>query len=215
MRRRVALKNIGLSLGYMAATPTLISLAQSCKSKPLLDWNPEFFSEGQANVLTKLVDIIIPKTDTPSASEMGVPQFMDAYLSSAASPEDQNFMKMSMDVFTNKALKDSGKSDASDLTEEDLEPVLAAGLKVEDADKGVFYDSINSYKEAVSQGQTPVLDEGASVFAYANDLRGSVIHAYRISEYVGEEVLAYLPVPGMYVPCGDVNELSGGKAWSL
>jgi len=41
------------------------------------------------------------------------------------------------------------------------------------------------------------------------------IWGYKTSEYIGEEVLAYLPVPGSYVACGDVQELSGGKAWSI
>ena len=40
------------------------------------------------------------------------------------------------------------------------------------------------------------------------------INAYKISETVGETVLAYEPVPGSYF-CGDLNELTGGRSWSL
>ncbi|MEJ2163444.1 MAG: gluconate 2-dehydrogenase subunit 3 family protein, partial [Robiginitalea sp.] len=41
------------------------------------------------------------------------------------------------------------------------------------------------------------------------------LKAYKTTEYIGEEILAYLPVPGEYIGCGDLDELTGGKAWSL
>ncbi|MDA0950815.1 MAG: gluconate 2-dehydrogenase subunit 3 family protein, partial [Bacteroidetes bacterium] len=44
--------------------------------------------------------------------------------------------------------------------------------------------------------------------------RGMVIDAYKSSEYVGENVLAYLPVPGEYVACDDLETLTGGVAWA-
>jgi len=40
------------------------------------------------------------------------------------------------------------------------------------------------------------------------------ISAYKGSEYIGENVLAYLPVPGEYIACDDLQTLTGGKAWS-
>ena len=52
-------------------------------------------------------------------------------------------------------------------------------------------------------------------YAFANQIRDAAIWAYKSSEYVGEEVLAYLPVPGEYIGCGDLNELTGGKDWSI
>ncbi|MGB3142679.1 MAG: gluconate 2-dehydrogenase subunit 3 family protein, partial [Maribacter sp.] len=70
MDRRRVLKNMGLSLGYIVATPTLLGIVQSCKSEPAITWTPEFLTNDQGAVLTKLVDIILPKTDTPSASEV-------------------------------------------------------------------------------------------------------------------------------------------------
>ncbi|MGB3149984.1 MAG: gluconate 2-dehydrogenase subunit 3 family protein, partial [Maribacter sp.] len=64
MDRRKALKNMGLALGYTVATPTLISLMQSCKGEPAVVWTPDFFTADEGSAVTKLVDIILPKTDT-------------------------------------------------------------------------------------------------------------------------------------------------------
>ena len=40
------------------------------------------------------------------------------------------------------------------------------------------------------------------------------ISAYLTTEEIGENVLVYDPVPSQYY-CGDLQELTGGKAWSL
>ena len=129
MDRRVALKNMGLALGYTVATPTLLSLVQGCKEVEIVDWTPDFFTKEQGNVLIKLVDIILPKTDTPSASEVNVHVFIDRFTNEIMEDVQQSLEKLSLDKFIEKSLKDSGKEKAKDLTSEDLEPVLATALQ--------------------------------------------------------------------------------------
>ena len=215
MDRRRVLKNMGMSLGYMVATPTLLSIVQSCKSEPALTWTPEFLAQNEGSVLSKLVNLILPKTDTPSATEVQVDIFIDRFAKDVMEKEQQDFFKMSMNKFIDKALADSGKEKAEDLTAEDLEPVLASSLKYNKDQQTEMFESINNYTKAITDGGTAELDDEVSRFAFANNLRGMTIWGYKASEYVGEEVLAYLPVPGEYVPCGDLQELTGGKAWSL
>lgn len=215
MDRRKALKNMGMSLGYVVATPTLLSIVQSCKNEQVIKWAPDFFTQEEGSAITKLVDIILPKTDTPSASEVQADIFIDKFANEVMEKEQQDFMKMSMGKFFNKALKDSGKEKIEDLTTEDLEPVLASTLKVTKEDQVLNMELIDNYNEAVKEGKQPTLDDGVSRFAFANNLRGMTIWGYKTSEYVGEEVLSYLPVPGEYIACGNLQELTGGKAWSL
>lgn len=206
---------MGLALGYTVATPTLIGIVQSCQEETELEWTPDFFSKDEGTVLTKLVDIIIPKTDTPSASETQVHLFIDRFADQVMKPEEQDFVKMSMGRFMEKALKDSGKEKAGDLTAEELEPVVAAALKTTPEDQTKNYTAIQQYQDAISEGKEALLNEDISRFAFANNLRGLTIMGYKTSEYVGEEVLVYLPVPGEYIACGDLQELTGGKAWAI
>ncbi|MDO1513098.1 gluconate 2-dehydrogenase subunit 3 family protein [Maribacter confluentis] len=215
MDRRRVLKNMGLSLGYMVATPTLLGLVQSCKSEPAITWTPEFLSQDQGAILTKLVDLILPKTDTPAASEVQVDVFIDKFANEVMEKEQQELFTMSMNKFVEKALADSGKENITDLTTDDLEPVLASSLKYSKEDQTKMQDAITSYSEALAEGKTSTLDDETTRFAFANNLRGLTIWGYKASEYVGEEVLAYLPVPGEYIACGDAQELTGGKDWSL
>ncbi|WP_299533998.1 gluconate 2-dehydrogenase subunit 3 family protein [Ulvibacterium sp.] len=215
MDRRKALKNMGLAMGYSVATPTLISLMQSCKGEVALEWTPDFFTQDEGAALTKLVDIILPKTDTPSASEVQVHIFIDRFVDQVMEKKEQDFTKMSMAHFLEKALTDSGKGKAGDLSSEDLEPVLAEALKVTKADEMKNLEAVQQYNEAMAEGKEASLDNAVSRFAFAKSLRDITIWGYKTSEYVGEQVLEYLPVPGEYIGCGDVNELTGGKAWSL
>ncbi len=215
MDRRKALRNMGLAMGYTVAVPTLLSIVQSCKNDTVLEWTPDFFTKDEGAALTKLVDIIIPKTDTPSASETQVHLFIDRFADQVMEPQQQEFVKMSLGRFLEKALKDSGKENAGELTAEELEPILATALKATPEEQTKNFESIQQYQEAISEGQEALLDDTLSRFAFANNIRGLTIMGYKTSEFVGEEVLEYLPVPGEYIPCGDLQELTGGKAWSI
>jgi hypothetical protein len=215
MDRRKALRNMGLALGYTVATPTLISIVQSCKNETELAWTPDFFTKDEGAALTKLVDIIIPKTDTPSASETQVHLFIDRFSEQVMKPQQQEFLRRSMERFLEKALKDSGKEKAGDLTAEELESVLADALKSTPEDQTKNYVAIDQYNDAISEGKEALLEDGISRFAFASNLRGLTIMGYKTSEYVGEEVLKYLSIPGEYIACGDLQELTGGKAWSI
>ena len=216
MERRKALKNMGLAMGLTVATPTVLSLLQGCQGETGPIWTPLYFTPDQGSALQKLVDLILPKTDTPSASEVNVHVFLDRYMESVPEAAEQEFFQSAFNAFLEKAKADSGKTEAADLTAEDLEPVLAAELAVRSPeDEMAMMEAMTSYQEAMEAGKETTLDEAIQRYQFANNLRSSTIWAYKTSEQIGEEVLAYLPVPGEYVPCGDLNELTGGKAWSI
>ena len=215
MDRRKALKNMGLAMGYTVATPTLISIMQSCKEDPVMEWVPDFFTKDQGATLTKLVDIILPKTDTPSASEVQVNIFIDRFANEVMDKEQQDFVKMTMERFLKSSAKDAGKKTSTDLSSEELEKTLAATLKISKADELKNIEAVETYNMALKEGKAATLDQKVASHAFASNLRGMTIMAYKTSEYIGKEVLAYLPVPGEYIACGDLQELTGGKAWSL
>lgn len=215
MDRRVAIKNMGLALGYTVATPTLVSLVQGCKNVETVDWTPDFFTKEQGNILHKLVDIILPKTDTPSASEVNVHVFIDRFASEIMEEIQQSITKLSFDKFIAKALENSGKDEANDLTSEDLEPVLVEAFQLDEEEQILNEDLVIKNPSAMIKGENDAVSGAPVSYNFAKNLRDMTIWGYKTSEYVGEEVLAYLPVPGEYIGCGDLNELTGGKDWSL
>ncbi|MDG1342929.1 MAG: gluconate 2-dehydrogenase subunit 3 family protein, partial [Flavobacteriaceae bacterium] len=59
----------------------------------------------------------------------------------------------------------------------------------------------------------PAGEEDAAKFA--GQLRNLTVNAFKTNEFIGENVLAYAPVPGQQKGCVDLMETTGGKAWSL
>ena len=208
---------MGMVFGYTVATPTLLSVLQSCKEKPpYAEWTPSFFDKDKGYALAQMVDVILPKTDTPSATEMNVHVFIDKFVNEVLPEEQQGFTKLLMDKFTGKILSETGKDSLMDIEGADLEPLLAKYLaKRTDEEEEAQEEAIGNYMKAMMGGEEAQLDDDVACYTFAGNVRNMSIWAYKSSEYVGEEVLAYLPIPGQYVACGDVNELTGGKAWSL
>ncbi len=194
MKRREALKNIGLGTGFVLATPSLFSLLQSCTSD-VATWHPVFLTEEQGIVLKSLVDIILPKTDTPSATEVNVPEFIDKYVNEILADEEQILIKNSFESLVT-LIKTDYNENLNKVTEDNYKNLLDTHMKL-------------TKEETVSEDLNKM-----TVSQLLNAIKGQTIYAYRISETVGETILAYDPIPGASY-CGDLQELTGGKAWSL
>ena len=201
MKRRDALKGMGLSLGSAIATPSILSLLQSCKTEPLI-WNPVFLTQKEGTVITNLVDLILPVTETsPGALDVNVPEFLDLYAHKVYNDERKAKYKKGIQAII-KALNVLD-ADPSKLKIEDYDALLAKYLKSTKAQQ-------KTYNEETDEDNQDVIIYKALV-----DLRGSTIWAYKTSQQIGENVLAYDPVPGEQEGCISLEDATGGKAWSL
>ena len=199
MKRRDALKNIGLAAGFAIVTPSIFSMLQSC-TNDTKTWAPAFLTSEENLVLTNLVDIILPKTaSTPSASEVKVPQFLDKYINEVLAIEDQ---KITRAAFSNviAILKPNKNASLGDITIKQYTNLLDKYLLV----KG----DIDKERKENPESKSLTTSE------FLGQLKWMTINAYRNSEQVGENILVYDPVPTAYY-CGDVQELTGGKSYSL
>ncbi|MDX1315769.1 MAG: gluconate 2-dehydrogenase subunit 3 family protein [Eudoraea sp.] len=215
MDRRKALKNMGMAMGFTVATPTVLSLLNSCKGESAINWTPQFFSSGEGHVLIQTIDVLLPKTDSPSASEVNVHIFIDRYMDQVMPVERQGFIRMLMGKFAGSALRASGKESLEELDGDDIEPILASALQVLDPEKEKAHgEAMATYMQATAKGETAELPDEVANTNLAKTLRDFSIWAYKNTEFVGEKVLPYAPVPGVNIACGDLEELTGGKVWS-
>jgi hypothetical protein len=190
MERRDALKNLGKAFGFAVATPTVLSILQSCSSSDGLSWAPQFFSSEEGSFLVKAIDVILPATDTPSASEVNVHVFIDKLIAECYDEGGQKWVRNLMSAFTTYVTEASGATSLGAISEANL---------------------VDSFTILFGERDESIPSEA---YDFAGNLRNMTISAYRGSEYIGENVLAYLPVPGEYVACDDLQTLTGGKAWS-
>ena len=88
MNRRDLLKKGVYGLAGVTLSSTLISTLQSCTS--IEKYSPHYFSKTEFSLLFNIVDFLIPKTETPGALEMKVPQFIDIIISETYNNESKN-----------------------------------------------------------------------------------------------------------------------------
>ena len=90
MNRRKALKNLGATIGITTLSPTILSIFESCQknnSNKLLSFNNEQFE-----FISSIIDIIIPRTDTPGAIDLNLNKFIDVYIEEVLyKKEKENF----------------------------------------------------------------------------------------------------------------------------
>jgi hypothetical protein len=199
MKRRDALKNIGLAAGFAAITPSIFSMLQSCTSNTET-WVPNYLTSDEKTIVTKLADIMIPKTaTTPSASEVNVPQFIDNYILEVLETKDQEITRAAFNKIITLLKRDT-ESNIDDVTLEQYKSLL---------DEHMFLSKeVDPEREANPEALSMTSSE------LLNQLKWMTIYGYKNSEEVGENILAYDPVPAAYY-CGDLQELTGGKSYSL
>jgi|TARA_B110000444_G_scaffold40683_1_gene36621 hypothetical protein len=212
MNRRKALKNLGLSLGTITLSPAVLSLLQSCKND--LDWNPVFFNSNQVNVVSELTDLIIPSgDDIPGSKELNLIKFIDLYIYNISNKKEQDLLKKSMDVFLSDCLIRSNKNNIDNLERNDLDSSLEYYFKIKNSSHSKWRQAYNKNKDQDIVNKSD-LNEAFS-FNFLNIIRQLTITAFKGNEYIGENVLAYAPIPGQQKGCVDLQETTGGKAWSI
>jgi len=197
MNRRNALKRTGFLLGATVATPTILSILQSCKNETRVSWQPLFFSPTEASTVASLVDAILPRTDTPGALDVKVDVFIDRVIAKTYNEKGQENMRTEIAAFNSGCETDFG-APFHELDQEQKEAVL----KSAEESSGNFNPNI--WGKTVGE-QEPV--------KFYRSLKSMAIWAYFTSEEIGENVLNYLPVPGVYEGCKAVSEI--GNRWSL
>ncbi|PTB93767.1 multidrug ABC transporter permease [Marivirga lumbricoides] len=109
MNRREAIKKTGLLLGFAVSSPVLMQVLQGCSSEKTLNWKPQFFSKDQAQLVSDLVNEILPKTDTPGALDVGVDAFIDKMVGEVYSNSEQEQFIRGLDAINEKSKTSSGE----------------------------------------------------------------------------------------------------------
>ena len=213
MKRRELLRYASYSAGFAVSAPVLSAFFTSCESDPEVKdtaYAPSFFNAAQYAYIVKMADTMLPADDQgPGAVEVGVPQMIDKMVGEVYGKEQQEQAREGLKMLMDKMDADN-----------------PGGFAKLDGDKALIYlqDQDLHYKEFkadvqmsgedVPQEEMVMEDEASARDAYFT-LKSMIIGSYFNTEEVATTLLAYEPVPGEYIPCGDLQELTGGKAWAI
>jgi gluconate 2-dehydrogenase gamma chain len=196
MNRREALRRTAMLMGGALSAPAIMGVLNGCTAEPTINWKPEFLTNEQGALVSRLSDIIIPTTDTPGASAVGVPSFIDKMLKDVYSKEEQDRFITGLKDFDARADKDIGDT-FMELDPEDQETFV---LKV-------HKEAIESF--AASRYSRPPAPKPFFLMVKELTLLG-----YFTSEVGATQVLQYSPVPGAYKGCVPLTEAGNGKTWA-
>jgi hypothetical protein len=186
MDRREYIRQTSLFLGYGLSAGTISSLLSSCQEEAKFTWKPVFFNHHQANTIIEIADTICPKTKTPGAKELGVPQFIDKMVKEVMGEEEQKEFVKGIDDLDERSEKEFGKKfmECDRKSREQLLTEL-------DKESPHFPPSLWGI----------VLVEKPEPITFFRKVKSLVLLGYFTSEKIGKEVLIYDPVPGKYLAC--------------
>ncbi len=89
MKRREVLKYAASAVIGAPLLSTVLFGSTSIPNSIINAYKPVFFSPEQLNLVKSISDTILPKTDSPSASEVGVPEKIDSMISNTMPENDK------------------------------------------------------------------------------------------------------------------------------
>ncbi len=194
--RRTALRQMSYLVGGAVATPTLLSILQSCEqTPPPLEWQSSFLSEDQARLVSELAEMIIPETDTPGANQAGVPFFVDTMLDQCLEAEAQQMFVEGLNRLN--ALSQNAHDQEFLKLKEDQKITVLTKLAGEDY----------APEKETGYSRSPVAN------TFFKQMKQLTVLGYFTSELGATKALEYLQIPGGYDGCTTLTP--GQKAWAL
>lgn len=191
MDRRTALKQVAFIMGGTLSMSVVSGVLSGCQATSNPAYVPEFFSPEQYDIVSAIASRIIPKTSTPGAIEVGVPQFIDVMLKDVFKPKEQEAMAEGLAELESKSNAAHSKGFAA-LTDEEKDELISEieALAFEQRENGTA--------------------KGKPFYMMMREL---TLTGYFTSEAGSKEALAFLAIPGKLEGCIPYEE--GTKAWAL
>lgn len=183
MNRRDTLKGLAVLAGGNLLAPSLLAdFLQTSASlkKRKTRWKPKFVSPQHATLLAELVEVIIPKTDTPGAKEAFVHVFIDLYVKDCYPQAQQEIFLKGLNNLATISQKDFDKPFLQLSKEERL--TLLKQLEKESWQKG----------EAVEQ-------------SFIKMLKNLTLLGYFSSQPGATKAADYVQSPGPFKGCIDLK----------
>lgn len=183
--RKEAIKRTGLLLGGVIFAPNILGVLKGCTAQTG-DWTPVLFSQSQANTVTALADVILPADDTPSASEVGVPQFIETMVNETYTDEQREAFLEGLDKF-------------SEDSRSELDIEFSEGTEDQKYEFTYFQNRLAVEEES---GEAP----------FILTFKELTMLGYFTSEEGATQVLRYEAVPGNYDGCIPLEDV--GRTWA-
>jgi len=198
LTRREVLKRASVALGYAVTGSSAAAVLSGCQIDPSAAWSPRLLSAQQVITVRSMADHLLPATTTPSASEVFVERFIDQVLRDFTPEADQQTFLTGLTAFETTCQTQFGRSFTA-LSSEERDQIFQR-----------YEADSPSLAPNVWGGQITDEVEPPSFYRMFKQM---ALTGYFASERIGEEFLAYDPIPGPFEGCIPLSRV--GKVWSL
>ena len=174
--RREVLQGLIVSIGGATALSACNGVASVLSTSP--GAAGRFYSESEMALLSRISDLIIPRTDTPGAVDANVPGYLDGLMADWANAETQQAHLRSLGVLD---------SDLGNGVDGDFRTVSEAEAE-----------------RALTELDALAFEGGADLGGYRT-LKGYISRAYFASEEGALQELKWVAVPGRWDPSVDIS----------
>ena len=195
MNRREALQQVAWLMGGAISAPAVVGFLSGCAPKQDATWKPVFLSPERAALVAEVTEIMIPRTDTPGAKDIGIAALIDQMLKDVYPKIDQDRFVAGLDAFDSQARTEFGS------------PFLKLG-----SDKQK--DMIRTVTETAMAAERAYVGPAPMPRPFILMTRELTLLGFFTSQAGASKVLQYNPVPGPYQGCVPLAQAGSGKTWA-
>jgi gluconate 2-dehydrogenase gamma chain len=188
-QRRAVIKRVAWMLGGAVSAPAALAILQGCSAKepvPGAALQSKFFKGKQADIVSAIADVLIPKTDTSGALDAGVPAFIDSIMADVYPKDAQERFSAGINEFE-----------------------TAAG----EGGKGFLEQDVPQRATTVRKAIAAALEGEHKDKPFILVARELTLLGFYTSEVGITENMEYVPVPTVYHGCVPLSEMKKHVYW--
>lgn len=175
MKRRKAVRISLQLIGTSLSAPIVLEALKACKPHGNDGWTPAVLSQQEDELVKEICNLIIPATETPGASDVGVNRFIDLLLQDVLPEEDKVEFLKGLETFDQACRVVKGDS----------------FLECSPEQRKAFLEKLDS-EAWDADDQRP---------AFIRTIKRLSLTAYFSSEEGVKQNFNYVPIPGKYESC--------------
>jgi hypothetical protein len=199
LNRRELLQRVAVLMGGAISAPAVLAVLNGCSAKPSAGWQPLFLSKEEGAMVEDVAELILPRTATPGARDVGVPAFIDVILKDAYPAEDQARFVSGLKDFDAEAQRAHGKPFLELQTAQRLSLLQQAN------------DAAVAAEKEQADREVPAAERKRPFVLMMKEL---TLLGFFSSQVGATQVLQYEAVPGGFQACIPLAQAGNGKQWA-
>ena len=199
LNRRELLQRVAGLMGGAISAPAVLGVLNGCSAKPSASWQPLFLSKEEGAMVEDVAELILPRTATPGARDVGVPAFIDVILKDAYPAEDQARFISGLKDFDAEAQRAHGKPFLELQTAQRMSLLQQA------------HDAAAAAEKEQADNEVPAAERKRPFVLMMKEL---TLLGFFSSQAGATQVLQYEAVPGGFQACIPIAQAGNGKQWA-